>query len=159
MDSVLYFYTERWEEKTSVSSSSLIPVIIRSFNGKRQLEELVKIIPHLPAFLCVCVCLRAVVHSFMPVFISTTHGQNVYPFKEKKQRQVHFTIMSTTIQSSSMKSMLRLVQAAQIYFFSSSFCVQSLFVEAHRIHSSGNRIRVAYETHTIEIVIFQCTHI
>lgn len=35
------------------------------------------------------------------------------------------------------------------FFFSSSFCVQRLFLEAHRIHSSGNRIRVAYETHII----------
>ncbi len=68
-----------WENrgKTSALSSSFVPqwasAVIRAFNGKEQLEEPVKIVTHLPAFLCVCVQ-AALVRSFMPVFISTTHG-------------------------------------------------------------------------------------
>lgn len=46
--------------------------MISAFNGKRKLEELVKMITP-PAFLYACVCMKALVYSFMPVFISTTH--------------------------------------------------------------------------------------
>lgn len=46
--------------------------MIQPFNGKEQLKELVKVTKHLPAFFCVCV--QALVHPFVPVFIWSTHG-------------------------------------------------------------------------------------
>lgn len=75
----------------TASSSSLVPqwasVMIRSFNGKEQLEELVKMIAHLPAFLCVCASSTgAFIHA--SIYFSRTWF-NVWPlFRCESHRDV-----------------------------------------------------------------------